>query len=175
MLSGIDDGTNLSERGIPIAFNSPDGKNLHDHLMFFQYWKLQYPEHGWALGSPLFNKPVYAKGAPGYWLVTTTVPDTGLKVALAKDPKVKARLIADDHSIVRGPRGHLEMSVIYAAFGGESIGLQVPKRWFINHDLLHVVPSYLPWICKNYGLLMRLHHLLSIRMITKTDRSVRAP
>ncbi|KAJ9243971.1 CAZyme family AA3 [Paecilomyces variotii] len=124
LLSGIGDSQQLSQHQIPLQIDLPDvGRNLHDHLMVFRYWKLREPEKGLALGSPLFNGPNYDKGGPGEWIVTTSVPSTGLQNALAKD---EAGPIDSDHHLVRGPRSHLELTTIYAAFGGELSGLNIP-------------------------------------------------
>lgn len=98
------------------------GKNLHDHMMVFRYWALRHPERGLAMGSPLFNDPDYEKGGPGGWLVTATVPDSGLRAAIAKD---EGDSFTDDHPLLKG-RSHLEMSVIYAAFGCKAIDLEIP-------------------------------------------------
>lgn len=91
--------------------------------MVFRYWKLRHPEKGLAVGSPLFNDPAYQKGGPGDWIVTTTVPTAGLKAALEKD---EGKPMDDSHPLVKGPRSHLELTMIYAAFGGEATGLQIP-------------------------------------------------
>ncbi|OCL02395.1 GMC oxidoreductase [Glonium stellatum] len=124
MLSGIGDPEQLSKHDIPVLANLPGvGKNLHDHLMFFRYWKLRHPERGLALGSPLFNDPAYVKGGPLDWIVTSPVPISGLKVALEKDEDKPVPL---NHPLITGPRSHLEMAVLYAAFGSELIGLQIP-------------------------------------------------
>ncbi|GAD92606.1 glucose dehydrogenase, putative [Paecilomyces variotii No. 5] len=124
LLSGIGDQDQLSKHQIPLQINLPDvGRNLHDHLMIFRYWKLREPEKGLALGSPLFNGPNYEKGGPGDWIVTTSVASTGLQNALAKD---EGGPIDNDHPLVAGPRSHLELTTIYAAFGGELAGLKIP-------------------------------------------------
>lgn len=124
LLSGIGDSQQLSQHQIPLQIDLPEvGRNLHDHLMVFRYWKLREPEKGLALGSPLFNGPNYDKGGPGEWIVTTSVPSTGLQNALAKD---EAGPIDSDHHLVTGPRSHLEITTIYAAFGGELSGLNIP-------------------------------------------------
>jgi choline dehydrogenase-like flavoprotein len=66
MLSGIGHAKDLADFGIPVAVDLPlVGKNLHDHLMVFRYWKLQYPEQGLSLGSELFGGENYKK--VGQW------------------------------------------------------------------------------------------------------------
>jgi choline dehydrogenase-like flavoprotein len=125
LLSGIGDSEDLSKHNIPVQIHLPDvGRNFHDHPMVFRYWKLREPEKGLALGSPLFNGPNFEKGlAPNDWLVIETVPSTGLQSALAKD---EGDPVGGDHILVAGPRSHLELSTIYATFGGELVGLNIP-------------------------------------------------
>lgn len=124
-LSGIGDPAHLSQHGITTLVNLPDvGKNFHDHMLMFRYWKLREPEKGFAMGSPLFSGQNFDKGGPVDWLVTTTVPAGPLKAALEKDEGVGQ--VLDDHSLLKGPRSHLEMNLLYAAFGAEAQGLQVP-------------------------------------------------
>jgi choline dehydrogenase-like flavoprotein len=124
-LSGIGDPTQLSQHGIKSTVNLPHvGKNFHDHLMFFRYWKLREPEKGYALGSPNFGGPNYEKGGPVDWLVTAPVSTEPLKAALEKDEG--AGKVSNDHALVKGPRAHLEMNLLYAVFGAEARGLDVP-------------------------------------------------
>ena len=124
MLSGIGDPEVLMQHNILTQVYSPDvGKNLHDHLILFRYWKLRYPEKGLAMGSPAFADPAFERGNPLDWVVTMPVPLEGLKAAIEAD---EGNAVDDEHSLVKGPRCHLEMNVLYAAFGGEQIGLQIP-------------------------------------------------
>jgi hypothetical protein len=97
------------------------GKNLHDHLMVFRYWKLRYPGQGLSLGSELFGEN-YRKGGPVDWLVTAPIPTATLKAAIQKDEGP----VEDDHRLLVGPRSHLKMNLLYAVFGREQIGLQIP-------------------------------------------------
>ncbi|KAF2177453.1 GMC oxidoreductase [Zopfia rhizophila CBS 207.26] len=123
LLSGIGDAQELRKHGIEQSIDLPDvGKNLHDHLIVYRYWKLRHPERGFALGSPIFNDPAYANGGPLDWLTTTSVPKAGLKAALEKDEESS---VSDDHPLVVGPRSHVEAGILYAAFGGEQIGLDL--------------------------------------------------
>lgn len=123
-LSGIGDAAHLSEHGIPVVVDLPDvGKNLHDHMMMLRYWKLRSPEKGLAFGSPLFNGPNYEKGGPVDWLVTTPIPHDPLKSAIEKD---ESNPVTDDHPLLKGPRSHLEMNLLYTIFGAEAVGLQIP-------------------------------------------------
>ncbi|KAJ4303224.1 hypothetical protein N0V90_002117 [Kalmusia sp. IMI 367209] len=125
-LSGIGNAANLSKLGIPVIHDLPEvGKNLFDHMMLFRYWKLCHPEEGLALGSPLFGGPGsnYEKGGPVDWLVTTPIPLAPLKAAIEQD---EGRPVPDNHPLLKGPRSHLEMNLLYAALGAEAIGLQIP-------------------------------------------------
>ncbi|KAL8833600.1 MAG: hypothetical protein Q9170_004183 [Blastenia crenularia] len=125
MLSGIGDKTVLSQHGIPQLVDLPAvGQNFHDHQMIFRYWKLRHPEKGLAMGSENFADPAFEKGNPMDWLATTTVPKEGLKAAIAKDEGNIT--VDDDHVLLKGPRSHLELNVLYAAFGAEQIGLEIP-------------------------------------------------
>lgn len=125
MLSGICPKDELAKHDIPQQVDSPwVGKNFHDHQMIFRYWKLRHPEKGLAMGSPTLTDPAFQRGNPADWLATLTVPAEGLKAALAKDEGTPT--ISDDHVLLQGPRSHLEMNVLYAAFGAEQIGLDIP-------------------------------------------------
>jgi choline dehydrogenase-like flavoprotein len=124
-LSGIGDIIHLSQHGIETRVHLPQvGANLHDHMMLFRYWKLREPEKGLALGSPLFAGPNYEKGGPVDWLVTTSIVTALLKAALEKDEG--AGQVSGDHPLLKGPRSHLEMNLLYAVFGAEAQGLQIP-------------------------------------------------
>ncbi|KAF2871946.1 putative glucose dehydrogenase [Massariosphaeria phaeospora] len=123
MLSGIGDPDHLSEHGIQTAVNLPEvGKNLHDHMVLFRYWKLRHPEQGIALGSPSFSGPNYEKGGPVDWIVTSPIPLAPLKAAIERDEGP----VTEDHALLKGPRSHLEMNLLYAVFAAESQGLQIP-------------------------------------------------
>lgn len=125
MLSGIGNKYELEKHGIPQLVDLPSvGKNFHDHQMIFRYWKLRYPEQGLAMGSPDFADPAFERGIPVDWLATTTVPHESLKAAIAKD---EGKMVyAVKLPLLRAPRPYLEMSVLYAAFGAEQIGLEIP-------------------------------------------------
>lgn len=125
MLSGIGEKSTLARHGIPQQVDLPlVGQNFHDHQMIFRYWKLRHPEKGLAMGSPSFADPAFEKGNPADWLATMTVPTDGLKAAVAKDER--NTVVDDTHTLLKGPRSHLEMNVLYAAFGAEQIGLEIP-------------------------------------------------
>jgi choline dehydrogenase-like flavoprotein len=123
MLSGIGDQELLAKHGIQVVVDLPQvGKNLHDHLMMFRYWKLRHPEQGLSFGSPLFKGENYEKGGPVDWLVTAPISTAPLKAAIEKDEGP----VSDDHQLLAGPRSHLEMNLLYAVFGSEQVGLQIP-------------------------------------------------
>ncbi|KAF1849210.1 GMC oxidoreductase [Cucurbitaria berberidis CBS 394.84] len=123
MLSGIGNSSHLSEYKIPITVDLPSvGQNLHDHLGHFRYWKLRYPEKGLALGSPEFGGPNYNLGGPVDFLVRAPIPVEPLKAAIENDEE----LVSDDHPLLKGPRTHLEMLLLYGALGAEIQGLQIP-------------------------------------------------
>lgn len=123
MLSGIGDPVHLSQHGIPVVCNLPQvGRNLHDHLSMFRYWKLRNPEQGLAIGSPLFGGPNYDKGGPVDFLVRLPIAASTLRSALESDEGP----VSDDHALLLGPRTHLEMLLMYIAIGGEAQGLQIP-------------------------------------------------
>ena len=125
MLSGIGPKEELAKHNIPQRVDSPwVGRNFHDHQMIFRYWKLRHPEKGLAMGSPALTDPAFQGGNPADWLATLTVPVHGLKAAIAKDEGTP--IVSDNHVLVKGPRSHLEMNVLYAAFGAEQIGLDIP-------------------------------------------------
>ena len=125
MLSGIGPKDELAKHNIPQQVDSPwVGRNFHDHQMIFRYWKLRHPEKGLAMGSPAFADPAFQRGNPADWLATLTVPADGLKAALAKDENTPT--VSDNHVLLHGARSHLEMNVLYGAFGAEQIGLDIP-------------------------------------------------
>lgn len=125
MLSGIGPKDELAKHNIPQQVDSPwVGKNFHDHQMIFRYWKLRHPKKGLAMGCSTFTDPALVHGNPADWLATMTVPTNGLKAAIAKDGGTSNA--TNNHMLLKGPRSHLEMNVLYAAFGAEQIGLQIP-------------------------------------------------
>lgn len=123
MLSGLGDPAHLAQHDIPITVELPHvGQNLHDHLMMYRYWKLRHPEKGLAIGSPLFGGPNYEKGGPMDFLVRAPISTAPLKTAIEKDEGP----VSEDHDMLKGPRTHLEMLLMYFAFGAEAQGMQVP-------------------------------------------------
>lgn len=124
MLSGIGAAHELAQYNIPQRVDLPAvGKNFHDHMMIFRYWKLRRPEDGLAFGSAAFADPAFQKGNPADWLATMAVPHEGLKAAIAKD---EGTTIDDNHVLLKGPRCQLEMNIQYAVFGAEQIGIKLP-------------------------------------------------
>ncbi|KAH7070399.1 putative glucose dehydrogenase [Paraphoma chrysanthemicola] len=123
MLSGIGDPAHLATHAIPLKIALPAvGQNLHDHLIYYRYWKLRHPDRGLALGSPLFAGENYDKGGPIDFLARAPIPIAPLKSALEKDEGS----IEDDHPLIKGPRTHLEFGILYAPFGAETQGLSIP-------------------------------------------------
>ncbi|PQE30232.1 glucose dehydrogenase protein [Rutstroemia sp. NJR-2017a WRK4] len=112
LLSGIGPSKELAAHDIQQVVDAPYvGKNLHDHMSVAQWWKLKNPEAGYALGSPLFSNPNFAKGTPMDWIVTLTVPHDGLKDALIKDEGSES--VDDTHPLLNPPRSHVECFTVY--------------------------------------------------------------
>ncbi|KAI0477280.1 GMC oxidoreductase-domain-containing protein [Xylariaceae sp. FL0804] len=83
MLSGIGPAAHLREMGIKMLVDLPAvGRGLHDHLSFFQHWRLREPGVGYTL-NPLFRQPEFALGVPVNWSVNTDV--AGRDKAAAED------------------------------------------------------------------------------------------
>ena len=76
------------------------------------------------MGSPGFTDPAFQKGNPADWLATMTVLEDGYKAALEKDEGTET--VSPEHPQLQGLRSHLEMNVLYAAFGAEQIGFEIP-------------------------------------------------
>jgi choline dehydrogenase-like flavoprotein len=91
-------------------------------LMMRRFWKLRYPEKGLAIGSPLFGGPNYEKGGPTDFMVRAPIPREDLKAAIEKDEGP----ISDSHPLLKGPRTHLEMLLMYIAYGTEEQNLSIP-------------------------------------------------
>jgi choline dehydrogenase-like flavoprotein len=124
MLSGIGDPAHLKDHGIEVKVALPAvGRNLHDHLICYRYWKLRHPELGLALGSPKFAGPNFEKGGPVDFLVRAPVAPEGLKAAIAKD---EGKDVSDGHELLAGPRTHLELGLLYGPLGAEAQGLSLP-------------------------------------------------
>lgn len=78
------------------------------------------------MGSPALADPVFQGGNPADWLAAMTVPAAGLQAAVAKDEHQDISDVTSDHTLLKGPRSHLELNVLYAVFAAEQIGLQIP-------------------------------------------------
>lgn len=72
----------------------------------------------------MFADPAFEKGNPVDWLATMTVPHDVLNAAIAQNEPDS--IVDDNHVLLRGPRSHLEMNVLYAVFAAEQIGLDTP-------------------------------------------------
>lgn len=110
LLSGI--GATKDLKGITQVVDLPGvGENFHDHMSVLQWWKLQHPEAGLAIGSDKFNNPKFFTGLPMDWIITQTVPSKGLKDALEKDSGENENL----NSLIVSPRAHTESFLVYVA------------------------------------------------------------
>ncbi|KAL9579653.1 MAG: hypothetical protein Q9212_004980 [Teloschistes hypoglaucus] len=104
MLSGIGGKHILEEHGILQEIDLPGvGYNLHDHQMIFRYWKLRHPERGLAMASPDFADPAFEKGNPVDCIAAMTVPEDGLRAAIATDKT---------HASLQGGRSHFELNIL---------------------------------------------------------------
>ncbi|KAH7376836.1 hypothetical protein B0T11DRAFT_309375 [Plectosphaerella cucumerina] len=116
MLSGIGAKKELEAHDIEVKVDLPEvGKNLGDHLVFFQFWKLRNPEKGYALGSsnPLFQQPQFGMGIPIDWVTCATVGKEKLSEAISKD---EGATPTASHRLLKHDRSFNELLVIYLAF-----------------------------------------------------------
>jgi hypothetical protein len=90
---------------------------------------------GLHLGPRSLKDQILRKVPPEDWLVTTTVPSTDLQSAQAKD---EIPSIQDNQVDLRS---HLELATIYAAFGGELIGLDIPVD---GSEIMKFYMAFLP-------------------------------
>jgi choline dehydrogenase-like flavoprotein len=114
-LSGIGSSSHLQEFGIEPLVDLPEvGKNLSDHMIFFQHWRLRDPSAGYTIGSanPLFQQPQYSQGVPFDWIVNTIVPKEGLVKAIEKDEGVKPN--ESNHVLLAKERTFIENIVMFA-------------------------------------------------------------
>lgn len=111
VLSGIGPPEELKKHGIECMAASPEvGKNLWDHLILLQRWKLRNPNLAGAVGSAKFHAdPAFLKGNPMDWYTTVSVPKNELNSALEKDGEE----VADSDLLLAGPRCHLGLFVNY--------------------------------------------------------------
>jgi choline dehydrogenase-like flavoprotein len=111
-LSGIGPAEELKRHGVDLVLDSPDvGRHFQDHPGVVQWWKLNNPERGLAVGSPAFSDPLYFRGQPIDFAATQPVPLDGLCTALLRDDP---NCNPDEHPLLR-QKGHLEMLVVYGA------------------------------------------------------------
>ncbi|KAH6683533.1 hypothetical protein F5X68DRAFT_233589 [Plectosphaerella plurivora] len=116
MLSGIGAKAELEAHGIDVKVDLPEvGKNLGDHLLMFQFWKLKNPENGYTLtsGNPLFQQPQFGLGGPIDWVALATVDKEKLSEAIAKD---EGETPTASHSLLKNDRSFNELLVLYHAF-----------------------------------------------------------
>ncbi|KAI7766351.1 hypothetical protein LZL87_012589 [Fusarium oxysporum] len=114
-LSGIGPSTHLQEFGIEPLVDLPEvGKNLSDHMIFFQHWRLRDPSAGHTIGSanPLFQQPQYSQGVPFDWIVNTSIPKDGLVKAIEKDEGKKPH--ESEHVLLAKDRTFVENIVMFA-------------------------------------------------------------
>ncbi|KAG6359806.1 hypothetical protein INS49_010859 [Diaporthe citri] len=142
LLSGIGDAAHLKEHNIETLVDLPEvGRGLHDHLSFYQFWKLKNPEKGYTIGSanPLFQQPEFAMGIPLDWIVATDVPHDQLAKAIERD-EGKAPDAAT-HRLLREPRTHIETVVLY-------VKLPIPG---IQPDAEHLTTLTVPFLPTSLG------------------------
>ncbi|RYC81794.1 hypothetical protein BFJ63_vAg15311 [Fusarium oxysporum f. sp. narcissi] len=114
-LSGIGPSTHLETFGIQPLVDLPEvGKNLSDHMIFFQHWRLRDPSAGHTIGSanPLFQQPQYSQGVPFDWIVNTGVPKEGLVKAIERDEGAKPN--DSKHVLLAKDRTFIENIVMFA-------------------------------------------------------------
>lgn len=129
MLSGVGPGDELKRLGIECIVDSPEvGKNLWDHLVLFQQWKLRDPDSAGAVGSAKFNTdPTFLKGNAMDWYTTVSVPKDELKSVLENDKEEVLDLLLAE------PRCHLGLLVNY-------VGLPIDGS-LITTFLLNLLPT----------------------------------
>jgi choline dehydrogenase-like flavoprotein len=121
MLSGIGPADELEKVGIEQIVQSPDvGRNLFDHLVLFQAYKLRHPEQGLATGHAAWNNPAYLEGFPVDWAVGNTADQRLLKVALEFDGVP----VDNTHSHLSTLRAHTGGMVAYVVLGD---GFGIPR------------------------------------------------
>lgn len=142
LLSGIGDAAHLKEHNIEALVDLPEvGRGLHDHLSFYQFWKLKNPERGYTLGSanPLFQQPEFAMGIPLDWIVSTDVPHDALAKAIERDEGKAPH--AAEHRLLRGPRTQVETVVLY-------VKLPIPG---VQPDAEHLTTLTVPFLPTSRG------------------------
>lgn len=141
LLSGVGPAAHLAEHGIEPIVDLPGvGHNLHDHMSFYQFWKLKHPEQNLVLGSPnpVFQQPAFAMGVPMDWIVSTDVPHEGLAQALEKD---HAGVPAEEHPFLTQARTQVETIIL-------NVKLPVPG---ITPDIEHLTTLTVPFLPTSRG------------------------
>lgn len=141
LLSGVGPTAHLAEHGIEPIVDLPGvGQNLHDHMSFYQFWKLKHPEQNLVLGSPnpVFQQPAFAMGVPIDWIVSTDVPHDGLAQALEKD---QAEGAGGEHPFLRQARTQVETIILH-------LKLPVPG---IAPDMEHLTTLTVPFLPTSRG------------------------
>lgn len=142
LLSGIGDAAHLKEHNIETLVELPQvGQGLHDHISFYQFWKLKNPERGLTLGSnnPLFQQPEFALGIPVDWIVSTDVPHETLAKAIERDEGKAPDAAA--HRLLREARTHIETVVLY-------FKLPIPG---VQPDAEHLTTLTIPFLPTSRG------------------------
>jgi choline dehydrogenase-like flavoprotein len=135
--SGVGPAEDLKSHGIELVIDAPEvGKNLHNHLVVSQFWELQHPELGHAVGSANFNYKSLEKGFPGDWNIVQTVPHEGMKKALAVDEDN----VDDSHPLLSPPRSHTESYMIYAA-SSKADPVIVPDGTHVTTSIMSMLPT----------------------------------
>lgn len=122
MLSGIGPADELAKHNIPQLVDAPEvGRNFHDHFALNQWWKLQRPEEGLSIGTPLWNSPAYGLGLPCNWVATEQAPLDEVKRALEADGET-----VEGNPYLAPDSTHTETLIVYAPAGGQVAGVDVP-------------------------------------------------
>ncbi|KAL1883901.1 hypothetical protein Daus18300_000009 [Diaporthe australafricana] len=142
LLSGIGDAAHLEQHKIETLVDLPEvGRGLHDHVSFYQFWKLKNPERGYTLGSanPLFQQPEFAMGIPLDWIVSTDIPHDQLAKAIERDEGKTPD--ATTHRLLRKPRTHIETVLLY-------VKLPLPG---VQPDAEHLTTVTIPFLPTSRG------------------------
>lgn len=131
LLSGIGPKAEVSRHGIEPEVDLPVGLYFHDHLSLNQFWRLENPEQGMSVGTPLWSDHAYQLGLPCDWVAYTPTSTELLEAALKQD-KEDGLLPADEkelgwvRGIARDDRAHIETLIVYAPAGAPIQGANVP-------------------------------------------------
>jgi choline dehydrogenase-like flavoprotein len=94
------------------------GRNHFDHLSLHQAWKPRFPERGIAMGSPAFNKPVYAMGIHVEWIASYASPKDTLAPVLQRDAEQIVHLPPSELATLLLPsRAPVGLLAAYAPLG----------------------------------------------------------